>query len=184
MCRSEKHSLGHIVQCAVLCDSDESGLVVRRRVDRGDAVRTGGKTAGDISGEDAVLRGRVETLEEHELGRVRRRLAVQAGERVDDDVRVAVDVARRGVDLLGCGEVVLGRVHEIACDEVPDGHLDREVLVRGNGGAVLREHELGRGHVREGGDNAHWRGVARPGRDLQPVREGFLDGGAEVDEVV
>ena len=174
----------HVIERAVLCNSDEDGLVVRGGVDRGKAVGSSRETTRDVSGEDAVLRGAVEALEERELGRVEGRGLVERGEGLDDDVRVAGDVAV-GRDRLGRGEVVLVRVHERARVQVLDRHLDREVLVRGDRLPVLGEHELGRGHVRLCGDDTHRRGVAGAGRDLLAVGDREVrDRRAEVDEVV
>ena len=174
----------HVIEGAVLCNSDEDGLVVRGGVDRGKAVGSSRETTRDVSGEDAVLRGAVEALEERELGRVEGRGLVERGEGLDDDVRVAGDVAV-GRDRLGRGEVVLVRVHERARVQVLDRHLDREVLVRGDRLPVLGEHELGRGHVRLCGDDTHRRGVAGAGRDLLAVGDREVrDRRAEVDEVV
>ena len=168
----------------MLRNSDEHGLVVRGGVDGRETVGAGGEAARDVSGEDAVLRGAVETLEERELGRVEGRGLVERGERLDDDVRVAGDVAIGRDGLRGCKEV-LGRVHERARVQVLDRHLDGEVLVRGDCLAVLGEHELRRGHVRLSGDDTHWCGVAGAGGDLLAVRDREVrDGRAKVDEVV
>ena len=158
--------------------------MVRGRVDARNAVRALRQTISDLSSEHTTLRLVVQTLEERKRARVRRGRVLHAVHLLDHDVRVSLDVAGV-VDLLGRGEVVLRCVHEVARDEVLDRHLDGEVRVRGDGGAALREHELGRGHVRERGDDAHWRRVAGASRDLQAVRDRQLrDGRAEVDEVV
>lgn len=174
----------HVVDGTVLGNGDKDRLMVGGSVDRRKAVRAGRETRGDICGEDAVLRDVVETLEEGELGRVRGGRLVDSAELLNDDVRVALDVAR-GVHLLRRGEVVLVRVHEVARLEVVDGHRDGERRVGLHGAEVLGERELGRGHVRRRGDDAHRRGVARTGLDLQAVGDGQVGhGGAEVDEVV
>lgn len=174
----------HVVEGTVLGDGDERGLVVRGGVDGRQAVGTCGETTGDGRGEDAVGRLVVETLEEHERGGVCGRGLVERRELVDDDVRVAVDVART-VDGLGRGEVVLVRVREEAGVEVLDRHRDREVLVSGDRLPVLGERELAGGHVRRRRDHAHRRGVARALLDLEAVRDlQVRDRRAEVDEVV
>jgi hypothetical protein len=101
----------------VLRDGDERRLVVRRRVDGGDLVRAGRQAAGDLDGELAVDGRVVEALEERELGRVRRRRLAERGELLDDDVRVADDLAL-AVDLLRRAEVVLLCVNERAWDTI------------------------------------------------------------------
>lgn len=135
-----------VIERSVLRDCDEHRLVVRGRVDRRETVDTLRETTGDDSGEDAVLGLVVQALEERELGRVEGARLVERLELLDDDVRVAVDVAVR-VGHLGRGEEVLVRVREEASVEVLDRHLDREVLVRGDRLAVLGEDELAGGHV-------------------------------------
>ena len=160
-----------------------------RRVARPRQAQAGGsearrKAVRDVSGEDTIRGRRVQPLEEHELGRVRRRRAVEAGEFVDHDVGVTLDIPLR-VHLLGRGEVVLGRVHEVARLEIDDRHLDREVRVRLDRGPVCWHDELGRRHVGHCGEYAHRRRVARPRLDLGAIREGEVrDRGAKVDEVV
>ena len=56
-----------VVHAAVLGDRREDGLVVRRGVDREEAVRARGEALGHVGGHDAVaVRGRVDALEEGE----------------------------------------------------------------------------------------------------------------------
>ena len=180
----QDYSLNHVIEGSVLRNSDKSRLVVRRSVDRRKTVRALRETARDDRGEHAVLRGVVEALEEDELARVRHLRRLERRDLLDDDVRVALDVALR-VHLLRRGEVVVVRVHEVARLEVVDRHLDREVLVRGHLAVVRREDELGRGHVRRRRDDPHRRRVARARLDLLPVRDREVrDRRAEVDEVV
>ena len=175
--------LDHVIQSAVLRDSDQSRLVVRRGVNRGHAVHARRETC-HISRKHAALVLVVQALEERELGGVRRGRRVDRGELLDDDVRVALDVPLR-VHLLRRGEVVRVRVHKVARLEVLDRHLDGEVLVRGHLAVVRREDELGRRHVRRRRDHPHRRGVARALLDLQPVRDLLVrHRRAEVDEVV
>ena len=168
----------------MLCDRDKRRLVVRRRVNGREAVEARRKAVRDVSGEDTIRGRRVQPFEEHELGRVRRRRAVEAGEFVDHDVRVALDIPLR-VHLLGRGEVVFRRVHEVSRFEIDDCHLYREVGVGLERGPIRWHDELGRRHVRRRGEYAHRRRVARPGLDLGAVRKGEVrDRRAEVDEVV
>ena len=149
----------HVVERTALCNSDERGLVVCGRVDGRKTVGASRETASHISGEDTVGRDAVETLEEHELGRVRDSGLRDAAELLDDDVRVALDEPGRVHDLRRHVERRRG-VREVARLEVVDRHLDREVCVRGDGATVRREHELGRRHLGLSGDETHWRLVA------------------------
>ena len=168
----------------MLCDRDKRRLVVRRSVNGREAVEACWNAVRDISGEDTIHGRRVQPLEEHELGRVRGRRAVEAGELVDHDVRVALDIPLR-VHLLGRGEVVFRRVHEVSRFEIDDCHLDREVGVGLERGSVRWDDELGRRHVRHRGEYAHRRRVARPSLDLGAVRKREVrDRRAKVDEVV
>ena len=73
-------------------------------------------------------------------------------------MRVTVDLAAN--ELLGRREVVRVRVDERARLHVLDRHLHREGLVRLDGVAVLREDELGGGHVVGRGDDTDRSGVA------------------------
>lgn len=101
-----------VVHAAVLGDRREDGLVVRRGVDREEAVRARGEALGHVGGHDAVaVRGRVDALEEGERFRVGGLRLVERGEGLDDDVRVPDDGARV-VDLRGRGVVVGLRVGE------------------------------------------------------------------------
>lgn len=168
----------------MLSHSYEDRLVIRRRVNRRHSISASWETTGNRSSEDAALGLVVETLEERELGRVGGLRAVKRRNRLDDDVGVARDFALC-VNLLWRGEVVLVRVHKVACRKVLDGHRNREVLVRRDVIAVLRAHELGGGHVRRRSDDAHRRGIARAGSDLLPVRDiEVRHCCTEVDEVV
>ena len=174
----------HVVHGTVLGNGDEGRLVVRGGVDRGETVGTSRKTSGDISSEDVIHSLAVETLEEGEAGRVCRGRLLKRVDRLDDDVRVALDLALC-VDLLGRGEVVLIRVHEVAGLKVVDCHLDRELGVRLDRLEVHRELELARWHVRRGRDDTHGRGVARTRLDLLAVCDRQVGHRqAEVDEVV
>jgi len=172
-----------VVERAVLRDGDEARLVVRRGVDARHAVRAGGEATGDGDAEHAVDGERVDALEELEHGRVEHRRRGETVDRLDDDVRVADNVAV-AVHLLRRAVVVARRVDEVARLEVVDAHRDGEVRVRGDGAAVRRERELGGRHVRLRGDDAHRRGVARAREDLRAVRDLLAgDREAEVDEV-
>lgn len=52
----------HVVERAVLCDSDEHRLVVRGRVDRAHAVEAGVETTRNVGSDDTVRRRLVDTL--------------------------------------------------------------------------------------------------------------------------
>lgn len=177
-------SLDHVIQRPVLRNCHENGLVVRGSVDSRYPVDTLGQPTLDGRRELAVLRDRVQACEEGELGRVRRLGLVEAGDLLDDDVRVAEDEARARVHLLRRGEEVRVRVHEPARLDVLDREHNREVRVRGDRAEVRRVDELRGGHRGRGRDHAHRRGITRPGLDLRAVREREVGRGAEVDEVV
>lgn len=101
----------------MLRDGDERRLVVRRGVDGRDLVEASGETGRHGGAELAVDRGVVEALEERELGRVRRRRLVESGELLDDNVRVANDLALR-VDLERDGirnDITTVRRRELTC---------------------------------------------------------------------
>ena len=101
-----------VVHAAVLGDRREDGLVVRRGVDREEAVGARGEALAHVGGDDAVaVRGRVDALEEGEIGRLRGLRLVERGEGLDDDVRVADDFFGV-VELRGRGVVVELRVGE------------------------------------------------------------------------
>lgn len=110
--------------------------MVGRGVDGGHAVDTGIKTVSDIDSDDAIDLGSVDTLEEGEDGRVSRSRLVERSELLNRDVRVADDVALR-VHSLRRRVVVAVRVDEVTRLEVVERHGDRELLVRGDGVAVL-----------------------------------------------
>lgn len=87
--------------------------------------------------------------------------------------------------LLGRGEVVGFRIHEVTGIEVVDGHRDREGLVCGNGSTIRGENKLGTRHLVLGRNDTHRRRVAGASNDLRSVGEGEVGhSGAKVDEVV
>ena len=158
--------------------------MVGGRVNGRDAVHALGKTTGDSHGVDSVYGLIVEALEEGKLFWVYRRRLVERVELLDDDVRVALDVALP-VQRLGRHVERRRRVREMARLEVADRDFDREVLVRLNLVAVGGHLELGRRHVRLPGDHAHRGLVARALGDLLAVRLLLVaELEAEVDEVV
>lgn len=136
----------------MLGNSDEHRLVVSGRVDGSHTVEASGKTARDVGGDGTVLLSGVNTLEEHKLRAVKGSGLCERLELLDDDVRVADDVAL-GVHLLGSRVVVRGGVHEVAGLKVVQRHRDGEVGVGGNRVEVLRALELGGGNVRCRGDD-------------------------------
>ena len=181
---SSDHLLNHIVEGTALRDGDERGLVVRGRVDGGNAVGARRETAGNGDGEDTVLALVVETLEEDELGGVERVLRIGGGDGLDDNVRMALDEAGVVDDLRRHVERGVG-VREVAKLHVLDEDVDVEVLVRGDRTAVGRVLELRERHLVLGRDHTHRGRVARALNDLLAVRlclAGELQ--AEVDEVV
>lgn len=152
-------------------------------VDGGESVGTGRETVGDVDGQDTVRRRSVQTLKEGELLGVRRGSLCHGVKEVDDNVRVALNVAR-GVHLLRRSEVVLVRVDEETCFEVLNRHLDGEWLVFSENGAVGGNDELRRRHVGLCSDDAHRCGVARAANDLLAIGDVKTSSSAEVDEVV
>ena len=83
------------------------------------------------------------------------------------------------------GRVVITiRVDEVARLEMRDGHGDGEIFVGGYGVPVLGVDEFGGRHVGCGCDHAHGSWVAGTRLDLEAVGDGFVDGEAEIDEVV
>lgn len=138
----------------MLSDGDQDRLVVSSGVNRRDLVESSWETSVDGCGKQAVDGSSIETLEEGELSGVGGGSLVESGELLDDDVRVANDLAL-GVDLLGSSEIVLGRVHESTRLEVGNSHSDREGRVLSERVTVLGDSELGRGHVISTGDDTH-----------------------------
>ena len=96
---------------------------------------------------------------------------------MSDDVSLSIH-------LLRCAVVVALSVDEVTRLNVVDRHLDRERLICGDRIVVLGEDELRGRHVRRCSNDTHWSRVARAGLDLLAVRDGLVDGQAEVDEVV
>lgn len=65
-----------------------------------------------------------------------------------------------------------------------DRHLNVESGVGRDILTVDGRHKLGRGHVRGGGDDTHRSGITRTTLDLLAIREGLVNGEAEIDKVV
>ena len=151
-----KTHVDHVIKRAMLRDSNEDRLVVRRGVDRGQAVHTRGETRSDVCTDNAINRGGVDTLEECEDAGVRRGGLVDRVQFLNDDVRVADDGALC-IDLLGRGVVVGLSVHERAGLDVVDRHVDCEGLVGWDRTEVRWERELRGRHVRRRSDNTHGR---------------------------
>jgi hypothetical protein len=158
--------------------------MVRSRVDRRHLISARREPIGDIGGQDAVHRSGIETLEEGERRRVSGCRLRERRERLDNDVRVADDLAL-AVRLLGRSKVIL-----LGVDKVPGFHAlnrecDRKVLVRRDRSAVRRELELGRRHVGRAGYDAYRHRIAGARRDLQAVRDrNIRELRAKVDEIV
>ena len=88
------------------------------------------------------------------------------------------------VQLLGSSEVIFLSIYKLSGFEVLDRHLDRELLPRWDGTAVLGEHELARWHLAFGRNNSHRCRITGPAKCLGAVGERELNSLAEVDEVV
>lgn len=171
----------------MLSNSNKDRLVVGSSVDSRKSVEACGDASSDVDLDLASpVHSGVDALEERELGRVRRGRLAHRVELLDDDVRVADDIAVLVRDLWRT-VVRLLRVRERADLEARDGDNDRErgVGLDGLGVAVGREDELGGGDVLLPGDDAHWNRVAGAVLNLLPAgnREFGVEE-AEVDEVV
>lgn len=168
----------------MLSDWDQNGLVIGCGVDRGYLVCPSGQSGGDISRNNAIDGGRVQTLEERKLGRVCRRGLRERIERFDNDVGMAHNLPVI-IQLLRCREVILLGVDKVSGLEVVDRQRDCESLVGGDGPKVLGGCEFGRGHVPLRGNAAHRSWVAGSSRNLLTVRYGLVrNSGTEVDEIV
>jgi len=173
-----------VVEAAVLGDRGEHGHVVRRGVDREETVGTSGKALGDISSnETGTVGGRVDALEERELGGVQGFSLIERGEWLDNYVSVTEDDASI-VELSWSGVVVELGVREEAEVHVLNLHLDGEGFIHLESTEVLGEEELGAGEVRLWNDAAHRNDVARAGTDLLAIGQGNVLGQAKIDEVV
>lgn len=160
-----------IIKGSALGDCDESGLMVHRRVDRRNPVGSRGKAARNVGGQNSILSGIVQTLEESEhlgvgWGRLGERLKL-----LDDDVRVTTDDTV-AIENLRCSVVVFLRVNKIPGVQVRYRHLDGKGRVGFDGGEILREDEFGGGHVVDRRNHTHGRRVAGPSFDLQPIGDG------------
>ena len=187
----------------MLRDRDDRRLVVRRRIDAREAVHARGEALVERRGELAVLRGVVEALEEGKDVRVGWFRGLERVEELDDDVRVAADLAlavellsirewisakrkfKREEDPRSC-EIVFLRIHKEARLHPLNRHPHGKRLILIDHLEVLREHKLGARHIIRARDQADRRGVARAGLDLLAVSEGERVEGreTEVDEVV
>ena len=89
------------------------------------------------------------------------------------------------VNLLRRREVVLLRVHEMACLHVIDRHLYGECGISLDRSKVLGEREFRGRHVICRHNDTDGGRIAGAGRDLLAIRDGKVgDGSTEVDEVV
>lgn len=149
----------YVIECAVLGSAYEGGLMVRGSVNRGHAIGTNRQTASDVSREGTVNSRVIQSLEELENRGIERRGRIDRWDCLYDKMRVSFDVVGAS-KLLGRSEIVLIGVDEEARVEIVDGHLDGEVLVRGDGAHVRGEYELGRRHVGRRCDETHRCGVA------------------------
>lgn len=70
----------------MLSDGHEDRLMISSSVDRRDLVETSRKTASDISSQDAIDGGSVQSLEEGELPWIRWSRLIKSGELLDNDV--------------------------------------------------------------------------------------------------
>lgn len=123
-------------------------------------------------------------LEEGELLRICRRRLVQGRKELHDHVRVTENLTST-IQRLGGGEVVGLGVDELTSCEIPDGDLDVEGSIGGDGSTVLGVGDLAGGHVVDVRNNADGGGVAGTGLNLLAVGDrkvGYCQ--TEVDEVI
>lgn len=139
----------------MLGDGNEDRLMVGGRVDRGEFIRTSGETGSNISCELAIDGGRIQTLEESEHLRIVRGRLCNGGQGLNNDMRVALDLALR-IEELGGSEVIFRSIHEETSLHSFDGHCDGESSVRLDGVTVLGGDEFGGGHVIGRRDDTHW----------------------------
>ena len=126
----------------------------------------------------------VTDLEEGELLRIRRCYLVQGREELHDHMGVAENLAS-AVQRLGGGEVVGLGIDELTSCEIPNGHLDVEERVGGDGGTVLGVRDLARGHVVDVRNHTDGGRVAGAGLNLFAVGDrkvGYRQ--TEVDEII
>jgi len=138
----------------VLSDGDNGGLMVRARVDRAETVSARGDSRSDISGDSAINRSSVDTLEEGKGLRVCGSGLREVRKRLYHDVSVANDLPS-GVKLLGRSKVTLLRIYKVTGIKVVDVHRDGELCVSCNGVPIGRTGELGRRHVRDRRDGSN-----------------------------
>lgn len=144
-----------VIERTVLSVGNEARLMVRSRVDGADAVYTGSKTGGHISGENVVCGNVVETLEEGKGGGVQRLGGLEVGQFFDDHMAVADDDSL-AVDLLWGGIVVGGGVDKVTGLHVDNLHLDGERRVLDEAlVTILGEHKLAAWGLVEADDTTH-----------------------------
>lgn len=136
--------------------SDKHGLVICSTVDCSHTVDTFREAIRDVRLQHSIHGFIIQALKEDELTGVESLRVRKGVELLDDDVRVADDIALV-VYLLRRGKVVRIGIDEVSCDEVVYGELYGKGLVRLNGGQILWRLELGRRHIRCGCDYAHGR---------------------------
>ena len=125
----------------MLSDGDQDGLMVSSGVDRSETVEALRETVGNVGGQDTILGRIVQTLEESKDVGVRGGRLLEAGDLLDNDVRMALNVSS-AIDLLRSREVVLLGVDEVTGLKVGDSHTDGEGGVGLNGAKVGGELEF------------------------------------------
>lgn len=113
---------------------------------RADAIDTSRKSTGDSSRESAVsVTSIVDTLEEHELSGIRRRLGVERANILDSDVGVANDLAV--LESLGSSVVGVLRVRKGASNKILNFQVNREVRVCWDKISRFRLRDDSRNHI-------------------------------------
>lgn len=166
----------------MLGNSSNGRGVVRRSVDRSEAVVARWDTRGNGCRDDTiVICWGIDTLEEGERGRIEDRWIIESAHRLNDKVSVtdedllAVELLRRHVVCLLC-------ICENTGLHVVQDHFDGEGLVGRDGRKVDGVLELALGHVGLWDNVTHWDGITRAGSDLLTI--GDCLSSAEVDKVV
>jgi len=126
----------------VLGNWNNDGLVVGGGVDGGKLVEADIETVSNSGSQFAVGSSSVETFEENKVLRVGGRGLVKGGERLNDDVGMALNLAL-SVELLRSREIVGLRIDKEAGLHFLDRHLNGESRLRLDCAEILREGKLG-----------------------------------------
>lgn len=121
----------------MLGNRHKRGLMVGSRVYRSQPIYASRETLSNSGSKDTILGCSVQPQEECEFRRVCWRGLLQRGDGLDDDVRVS-DYQALSVNLLGRGEIIGLRIHEVAGFHTLNIHGDSERCISFEGVQVLR----------------------------------------------